>query len=66
MVINITELKEYMDEAIMKPLDHKNLDKDVDYFQDLVSSDLFWEHSNDRDKRTVILIGRTQSMKQFW
>lgn len=32
MVMNITELKDHMDHAIMKPLDHKNLDKDVDYF----------------------------------
>lgn len=33
MVMNITELKEHMDQAIMKPLDHKNLDKDVDFFK---------------------------------
>lgn len=32
MVMNITELKDHMDHAIMKPLDHKNLDKDVDFF----------------------------------
>lgn len=31
--MNITELKDHMDHAIMKPLDHKNLDKDVDYFK---------------------------------
>lgn len=33
MVMNITELKEHMDQAIMQPLDHKNLDKDVDFFK---------------------------------
>lgn len=33
MVMNITELKDHMDQAIMKPLDHKNLDKDVDFFK---------------------------------
>lgn len=33
MVMNITELKDHMDHAIMKPLDHKNLDKDVDFFK---------------------------------
>ncbi|XP_060700592.1 6-pyruvoyl tetrahydrobiopterin synthase isoform X1 [Hemiscyllium ocellatum] len=38
MVINITELKEHMQEAIMKPLDHKNLDKDVPYFASVVST----------------------------
>ncbi|XP_038633057.1 6-pyruvoyl tetrahydrobiopterin synthase [Scyliorhinus canicula] len=38
MVINITELKEHMQEAIMKPLDHKNLDKDVPYFTNVVST----------------------------
>ncbi|XP_054580697.1 6-pyruvoyl tetrahydrobiopterin synthase isoform X3 [Eptesicus fuscus] len=38
MVMNLTDLKEYMEEAIMKPLDHKNLDLDVPYFADVVSS----------------------------
>ncbi|XP_047733465.1 6-pyruvoyl tetrahydrobiopterin synthase isoform X1 [Prionailurus viverrinus] len=38
MVMNMTDLKEYMEEAIMKPLDHKNLDLDVPYFADIVSS----------------------------
>lgn len=31
--MNITELKDHMDHAIMKPLDHKNLDKDIDFFK---------------------------------
>ncbi|XP_051889043.1 6-pyruvoyl tetrahydrobiopterin synthase [Pristis pectinata] len=38
MVINITELKEHLQEVIMKQLDHKNLDKDVPYFANLVST----------------------------
>ncbi|NWU92406.1 PTPS synthase, partial [Upupa epops] len=38
MVINLTDLKHYMQEAIMEPLDHKNLDKDVPYFADVVST----------------------------
>ncbi|XP_053126254.1 6-pyruvoyl tetrahydrobiopterin synthase-like [Hemicordylus capensis] len=38
MVINLTDLKEYMQEAIMEPLDHKNLDKDVPYFASVVST----------------------------
>lgn len=33
MIMNMTELKQYMDTAIMRPLDHKNLDKDVDFFK---------------------------------
>ena len=37
MVINLTDLKEYM-QAIMEPLDHKNLDKDVPYFAEVVST----------------------------
>ncbi|XP_053852919.1 6-pyruvoyl tetrahydrobiopterin synthase isoform X1 [Vidua macroura] len=37
MVMNLTDLKEYMQEAIMEPLDHKNLDKDVPYFSEVVS-----------------------------
>ena len=38
MVINISDLKIYMQKAIMDPLDHKNLDLDVPYFQDIVST----------------------------
>ena len=38
MVMNLTDLKKYMEEAIMKPLDHKNLDLDVPYFADVVST----------------------------
>jgi 6-pyruvoyltetrahydropterin/6-carboxytetrahydropterin synthase len=38
MVININDLKKYMNSAIMEPLDHKNLDKDVPYFTDVVST----------------------------
>ncbi|XP_058924343.1 6-pyruvoyl tetrahydrobiopterin synthase [Kogia breviceps] len=38
MVMNLTDLKEYMEEAIIKPLDHKNLDLDVPYFADVVST----------------------------
>ncbi|KAK9763385.1 hypothetical protein K7432_009978 [Basidiobolus ranarum] len=38
MVINLTDLKAIMDVAIMDVLDHKNLDKDVDYFQDKPST----------------------------
>ncbi|XP_070621683.1 6-pyruvoyl tetrahydrobiopterin synthase-like isoform X2 [Erythrolamprus reginae] len=36
MVINLTDLKDYMEETIMGPLDHKNLDKDVPYFAEVV------------------------------
>ncbi|XP_068028413.1 6-pyruvoyl tetrahydrobiopterin synthase isoform X1 [Anomalospiza imberbis] len=38
MVMNLTDLKEYMQEAIMEPLDHKNLDRDVPYFSEVVST----------------------------
>lgn len=38
MVINLTDLKQYIDEAIMSVLDHKNIDKDVPYFKDVVST----------------------------
>jgi len=37
MVLNITELKEAIETVIMKRLDHKNLDKDVEYFADTVN-----------------------------
>lgn len=37
MVMNIADLKQHMDNVIMKKLDHKNLDKDVSYFENVVS-----------------------------
>lgn len=37
MVMNITDLKLAMDSVIFKHLDHKNLDKDVKYFENIVS-----------------------------
>lgn len=36
MVLNITELKDAIEAVIMKRLDHKNLDKDVEYFAKIV------------------------------
>lgn len=36
MVMNVHELKQYMQQAIMDPLDHKNLDQDVPYFKNVV------------------------------
>ncbi|XP_065349696.1 6-pyruvoyl tetrahydrobiopterin synthase [Cloeon dipterum] len=38
MVANIADLKKYMQVAIMDTMDHKNLDKDVPYFKDVVST----------------------------
>nr|CAG4647527.1 EOG090X0HIM [Megafenestra aurita] len=38
MVMNLAHLKEYMEESIMKVMDHKNLDKDVPHFQNVVST----------------------------
>ncbi|XP_034050360.1 6-pyruvoyl tetrahydrobiopterin synthase [Thalassophryne amazonica] len=38
MVMNLTDLKRCIKEAIMIPLDHKNLDKDVPYFAGVVST----------------------------
>lgn len=38
MVINISELKAYIKEAVTDVLDHKNLDKDVPYFKENVST----------------------------
>ncbi|XP_020648869.3 6-pyruvoyl tetrahydrobiopterin synthase [Pogona vitticeps] len=38
MFMNIYQLQEYMQEAIMEPLDHKNLDQDVDFFADVIST----------------------------
>ncbi|PWA21639.1 hypothetical protein CCH79_00003397 [Gambusia affinis] len=36
MVMNLTDLKRCIEEVIMIPLDHKNLDKDVPYFANVV------------------------------
>lgn len=38
MVMNVSDLKKYIDVAVMQPLDHKNLDMDVPYFKDIVST----------------------------
>lgn len=38
MVENLTNLKKDMELAIMEPMDHKNLDKDVDYFATIPST----------------------------
>ncbi|XP_050403907.1 6-pyruvoyl tetrahydrobiopterin synthase [Patella vulgata] len=38
MVINLVQLKEHMKESIMDVLDHKNIDLDVLYFNDKVST----------------------------
>ncbi|XP_077162209.1 6-pyruvoyl tetrahydrobiopterin synthase-like [Paroedura picta] len=38
MFMNIFKLQEYMQEAILEPLDHKNLDQDVEFFADVVST----------------------------
>lgn len=51
MVLNITDLKQYMDQTIMKKLDHLNLDKDVPYFKNLVNFHMTFtetKHSNDQ------------------
>ena len=38
MLINLVDLKIAMEKGIMLPLDHKNLDKDVPYFSNHVST----------------------------
>lgn len=38
MVMNISDLKVYMKKVLMDVLDHKNLDKDVPYFKNVVST----------------------------
>lgn len=38
MVINISDLKKYIQCQVMDIIDHKNLDKDVAYFQTVVST----------------------------
>ncbi|XP_049850679.1 6-pyruvoyl tetrahydrobiopterin synthase-like [Schistocerca gregaria] len=32
MLINLADLKRYIDEAFLESLDHKNIDRDVEYF----------------------------------
>ncbi|CAK6970643.1 -pyruvoyl tetrahydrobiopterin synthase [Scomber scombrus] len=38
MVMNLTDLKKHIEEVIMVPMDHKNLDKDVQYFSTVAST----------------------------
>ncbi|XP_061764734.1 6-pyruvoyl tetrahydrobiopterin synthase [Nerophis ophidion] len=49
MVLNLTDLKKSIEEVIMNPLDHKNLDKDVPYFAKIASTTenlavYIWDH----------------------
>lgn len=44
MVLNITELKDAIETVIMKRLDHKNLDKDVEYFAKIVNLIIHTSH----------------------
>lgn len=38
MVMNLSDLKLFMKKVLMDQLDHKNLDKDVPYFKNTVST----------------------------
>lgn len=38
MVMNLADLKQSMEQCIMKVMDHKNLDKDVAHFRNVVST----------------------------
>jgi len=38
MVMNLTDLKEYVQKAVVEPLDHKNLDKDVPGLSGMVTT----------------------------
>jgi 6-pyruvoyltetrahydropterin/6-carboxytetrahydropterin synthase len=38
MVMNISDLKKIINKAVMEPLDHKNLDLDVEWFKNTVST----------------------------
>eukprot|EP01097_Dermamoeba_algensis_P001883 TRINITY_DN1731_c0_g1_i1.p1 TRINITY_DN1731_c0_g1~~TRINITY_DN1731_c0_g1_i1.p1 ORF type:complete len:167 (+),score=9.74 TRINITY_DN1731_c0_g1_i1:67-501(+) len=38
MVMNLTDLKQAINRAILEPLDHKNIDKDVPYFRTHIST----------------------------
>lgn len=60
MVMNMTILKKYMEKAIMKPMDHKNLDKDVDFFKDKPSTTenlavYIWERMKETMERPELL-----------
>ena len=36
MVMNLVDLKRHIESAIMDVMDHKNIDKDVPFFKDVV------------------------------
>lgn len=38
MVVNINDVKQWIETAVMQTMDHKNLDLDVPYFRDAVST----------------------------
>lgn len=60
MVMNLTELKDVMTESVMKPLDHKNIDKDVAYFKMIPSTAeniavFIWDAVSERLNRPELL-----------
>uniref|UniRef100_A0A8C3FNL3 6-pyruvoyltetrahydropterin synthase n=1 Tax=Chrysemys picta bellii TaxID=8478 RepID=A0A8C3FNL3_CHRPI len=65
MVINLTDLKEYMQETIMELLDHKKLDQDVAYFADVVGSGnvtvYTWENLQKRLPQNVIVYNEEET-----
>ena len=38
MLLNLTEMKKYLQLAVTDPLDHKNIDLDIEYFKDRPST----------------------------
>ena len=50
MVMNLTDLKDIMNEAVMVPLDHKNIDKDVAYFSGVLNH---IQNDNDSTNKTT-------------
>lgn len=60
MVMNLTDLKEIINYCVMKPLDHKNIDKDVLYFKTIPSTAeniavYIWDSLYERLKKPELL-----------
>ncbi|XP_055907158.1 6-pyruvoyl tetrahydrobiopterin synthase [Eupeodes corollae] len=60
MVMNITDLKFAMDDVIFKHLDHKNLDKDVEFFENIPSTTenvavYIWDNLRQKLKKPELL-----------
>ena len=63
MVMNISDLKKIIKTQVMDQLDHKNIDKQVDYFRDKVRIDV--EQKIDKNEKRFVAFLRKETTGLF-